>query len=462
MSTTLFWAITFCAICGAGVYSGVKVKSQAGWQTANGELSWLSVAVIMGAFQIGGVSIIGCAQDGFNMGVSGAWYTLIGCLYYLYAAFIWAPAFRRNIPTGSMPDFLKKKYDSKTALTYSYINVLNGIVYVPLQLFTMATVIQMAIPGISLWSSVFVGLGLAALYTAVGGIHAAKVVSRATCFTLYFAVVVACYLIVDRVGGWQALNEVLPASYFSWGNVSGTKIFGWVVAGFFSSAIAQTTVQPMIAARSLKDARLGAVVGGVLAGPIGIFTAIIGMAGKAEEITADSALAFSTTVSVHLHPIFAGIIFGIASLIVATTMSSKMLATSTIMTSIYKIQLKPGCTDHQALRFSRAFTVVYAFVCLIPIALIQKSTLSNLLMYLTMLTGVPMFFPVIAGMFWKKVTKPGAFWAMLSGFAIGLVATVTPAMTKVIPSGLWIVAVGTAVGVAVSLSTQPKVPAAIE
>ena len=116
-----------------------------------------------------------------------AWaYTLIGCLYYLYAAFIWAPAFRKNIPTGSVPDFLRSKYDSKTALTYSYINVFNGIIYVPLQLFTMCTVIQMAIPGISLWGSVVVGLGLAALYTAVGGIHAAKVVGRATWYKISY------------------------------------------------------------------------------------------------------------------------------------------------------------------------------------------------------------------------------------------------------------------------------------
>lgn len=454
--TTLFWAITFCAICGAGVYSGMKVKTQAGWQTGGGTLNWLSVAVIMGAFQIGGVSIIGCAQDGFNMGISGAWYTLIGCLYYLYACFLWAPAFRKNMPTGSVPDFLEKKYSKGTALTYSYINVANGIIYVPLQLFTLSTVVQMAIPGINLWGAVIIGLGLAALYTAVGGIHAAKVVGRATCFSLYIAVVIACYLIVDRSGGWEALNQVLPASYFSWGNVSGTKIFGWIVAGFFSSAIAQTTVQPMVSARSLKDARLGALIGAVIAGPIGIFTAIIGMCGKAGNLTDTASLAFSTTVGHFVHPIFAGIIFGIASLIVATTMSSKMLATSTIMTSIYKIQINKNCTDKQALRFSRTFTVIYAFICLLPIAFVQRSTLSNLLMYLTMLTGVPMFFPVIAGMFWKKVTKQGAFWSMISGFVIGLIATVTPGMTKVIPSGLWIVCVGTIVGVTISLKTQPK------
>lgn len=201
---------------------------------------------------------------------------------------------------------------------------------------------------------------------------------------------------------------------------------------------------------------MGAVAGAVLAGPIGIFTAIIGMSGKALNLTDNAALAFSTTVSTHLNPIFAGVIFGIASLIVATTMSSKMLATSTIMTSIYKIQIKPGCSDGQALKFSRISTVIYAFICLLPIAFIQKSTLSNLLMYLTMLTGVPMFFPVVAGMFWKKVTKSGAFWSMLSGFATGLVVTVIPGLTKVIPSGLWIVGVGTIVGVSISLFTQTE------
>ena len=34
--TSIFWALTFCLICGAGVYSGIKVKTQAGWQTGGG------------------------------------------------------------------------------------------------------------------------------------------------------------------------------------------------------------------------------------------------------------------------------------------------------------------------------------------------------------------------------------------------------------------------------------------
>ncbi len=453
--TTIVWGITFAAICGAGVYSGIKVKSQSGWQSGNGELSWLSVAVIMGAFQVGGVSIIGCAQDGFNMGLSGAWYTLIGCLYYGYAMLFWAPAFRKHIPTGSVPDFLKTKYDKKISLLYSYINVANGIIYVPLQLFTMATVIQMAVPGINLWGAIFIGLGLAALYTAVGGIHAAKVVGRATCFSLYIAVVAACYLIVDKLGGWSVLNETLPPSYFSWTNTSTTKIIGWIAAGFFSSSIAQTTVQPMVAARSLKEARIGAGVGMLIAGPIGIFTAIIGMCGRSQGLTETASLAFATTIDHYCHPIFAGIIFGVASLIVATTMSSKMLATSTIMTSIYKIQIKPDSTDAQALRFSRIFTIIYAFICLIPIVFIQQSTLSNLLMYLTMLTGGPMFFPVIAGLYWKKVTKQGAFWSMLSAFLVGLIVTAL-GLDAVIPSAVYIVSTGAVVGILVSLKTQPE------
>ena len=72
------WIITFCLIIGIGVYAGTKIKSANQWSGGDKTMGALSLGCVFAAWQIGGMAVVGAAQNGYNLGISGAWYSIAG------------------------------------------------------------------------------------------------------------------------------------------------------------------------------------------------------------------------------------------------------------------------------------------------------------------------------------------------------------------------------------------------
>ena len=58
-------------------------------------------------------------------------------------------------------------------------------------------------------------------------------------------------------------------------------LFAWIVGGCISTAVMQAVLQPLLSAKSPEAARVGSILGYVIAAPICFFTAICGMLSKA-------------------------------------------------------------------------------------------------------------------------------------------------------------------------------------
>lgn len=74
-----------------------------------------AVGAVLGAWQIGGMSIVGAAQNGYVMGIAGSWYSIANGLYIL-ALGILAKTMRRNFPSDALPDYLEKRYSVRVAV----------------------------------------------------------------------------------------------------------------------------------------------------------------------------------------------------------------------------------------------------------------------------------------------------------------------------------------------------------
>ena len=72
------WLITFIVVVGIGVYAGTKIKSSNQWSGGDRSLGVISLGCVFAAWQIGGMAIVGAAQNGYNLGISGAWYSIAG------------------------------------------------------------------------------------------------------------------------------------------------------------------------------------------------------------------------------------------------------------------------------------------------------------------------------------------------------------------------------------------------
>lgn len=108
----LTWLITFSIVVGLGIYSGKSIKSANQWTGGDKSMGAISIGCIFAAWQIGGMAIVGAAQNGYNLGISGAWYSIAGSFYFIALAFF-AKIIRTKMPGESVPSYLQTRFDKK-------------------------------------------------------------------------------------------------------------------------------------------------------------------------------------------------------------------------------------------------------------------------------------------------------------------------------------------------------------
>ena len=142
-------------------------------------------------------------------------------------------------------------------------------------------------------------------------------------------------------------------------------------------------------------------------------------------------------------------------MIIAATMATMMLATGTIITNVYKTEINPDVDDAKVLKLSKSITFIFAYLTLIPAFLIPSSSLTNLFLTLQHVAAAPVSFSILAGLMWKKTTKQGAFWSMLTGMITG-VAWMLLGFTDIVEAVYPVVIVTYGVGIVVSLMTYKE------
>ncbi|MDR2529629.1 MAG: hypothetical protein LBD04_11560, partial [Synergistaceae bacterium] len=316
---TVAWAVAFFLVLGAGLYAGRAFSGAMDWSIANKSLSATGVGVVLGAFQIGGISVIGVAQMGFNMGIAGAWYTITGGTYLLIFALI-GGLIRSRMREDSISAFYLNCYGGKVSKLYTYLYLVLGFLYIPIQLFALSTVLVIVIPGLGVTQACVVGLLLCAGYVGFSGMKGARIVGMCTGILAYATIALGCVLAVDKMGGIEGLRAVLPESFFKFSSMPQSQVVGWILVNALGTTAMQAALQPLLAAKDSKAACVGSLIGGCIAVPIGLFTAAIGMAVKAALPETDSAQAFAVGINHFLNPALVGVIFATVTLIIATTL----------------------------------------------------------------------------------------------------------------------------------------------
>ena len=447
------WIVTFVIIVGIGVYSGTKIKSSSQWSGGDKTMGPLTLGCVFAAWQIGGMAVVGAAQNGYNLGVSGAWYSIAGSFYFIALA-IFAKIIRNGMPGDSVPIYLQKRFDTRTSRLYSYAWIVYGFLYIPYQLRTVASIIQIAIPGLNITLAMFIGLTVAVIYTSFSGMRGMSSVGRVVCFGIYILLIIFVLMTLPKFGGFSVMMSELPPEYSSMGNMPTQRIIAWILGGCLSTAVMQSVLQPLLAAKSASAARTGSILGYVLAAPICLLTATCGIFAKASGADlGDGTNAFAYAIRAYSDPAFAGVIFAFATMIIAATMATMMLATGTIITNVYKTEINPQVDDAKVLKLSKIITFVFAYLTLIPAILLPSATLTNVFLTLQHVAAAPVSFAILVGLTWKKCTRQGAFWAMASGMVVG-VAWMLLGLTDMLEAVYPTVLVSYVVGIVVSLATS--------
>ena len=236
------------------------------------------------------------------------------------------------------------------------------------------------------------------------------------------------------MGGIQALVDKVPSDYWVMFKPNSDESFPWLpiilgypVMGVWFWCTDQSMVQPVLAAKDLREGQLGTNFTGwlkILDVVLYILPGIICFALFGDTLENPDE-AYLTMVE-NLFPVgMVGLVFAVLTACLVSTIGSALNALSTVFTmDIYVKKLNPNASQRRINFVGRIVTVIgatIAIVLTVAIDSIKGLNLFNVFQSVLGFIAPPMAAVFVLGIFWKRATTRAANFALTVGTAFCLV-----------------------------------------
>ena len=418
-------AIYFLAIIGIGVWSRKRAGSQNGFFVAHRQGTLPLITGSLVATAIGGSALIVTSQLGYDLGLPGAWWLLVGSVGLVLLGVFFARRVR-GAALYTLPELVEKQYDRRVSLAASILIVIAWIGVVAGQIVAAGSFLSiLGIGSTTFWVVIFTAVVVG--YAILGGQFSIirTDVFQAPIFFIGIFIVLA--LVFSQVGGFEGLKASLPLSYFSFPT---NPTFDWKMLLSFLILFGATYVvgpdmySRLFCAKGEKTAQQSAILAAFLFIPLAFAITLIGMSAKVlyPEISAEGA--FPQVITSVLSPGLSGLVI---AAIIAALMSSAdtcLLSQSVILTEDIIKRVHPALDEKKTVLLTRLSLIGLGFVAL-GLALTLETVYKSLIFAYTVFT-CGLVVPVIAGFYKEKlkVTPRGALAALIGGGIIGLLGQI--------------------------------------
>jgi solute:Na+ symporter, SSS family len=476
-------AIYFVMVIWIGFYLKSKANTSEEFFMAGREMTaWIAGLSFVSA-NLGSLELMGWAGSAYQYGILAAhWYWVGAIPAMLFLGMVMMP-FYYVCKTHSVPGYLKLRFgqgsSTVAAISFAFMTVLMSGV----NMFSMAKVMEIVL-GWDLTFSIVVSSLAVAAYVALGGLRSAIFNEVLQFMLIWGGALLVPILGLIEAGGWTGLQarikaniaaDLIPAGDYThmWrsmghfaDNPMGVHWTGIVFGlGFAISFGYWTTdflvVQRVLAANSLRSARMAPVIGSFFKMAVPFIVILPGLLGLVVLQNPDGThmlLHGENFVAAHagqglhsyndvlplmmvryLTPGLLGL--GITALIAGfmSGMAGNVSAFSAVWTyDIYRPHINKNATDQHYVAIGRWATILGVVVSIAAAYSVQHAP--GIMDYVQALFSffiAPLLGAVLMGMFWTRATKAGGFWGLL----IGTVASISLwAWVKVDPSALRYVA----------------------
>ncbi|MEM7659639.1 MAG: sodium/solute symporter, partial [Bacteroidota bacterium] len=340
-------------------------------------LRWPSIALSTIATNISGYQFLGMMGSAYLYGLAQASLEINAIQGILMAAFIFVPLYLKD-RVITITQYIERRLGERVALAYSVANIaLFATITLGAALFWGAYAAHQVFAEYLAWlhpepvmriAYLILGLGIfSATYTYLGGLSAVVKTDIIQFIILLTGGFVVLFVSIKELGGWDQLyvktpelmHLHLPADHekLPW-----THMFGLFLLNINYWCANQTVMQRSLAARSLKDAQIGLMVGGVMKYVMAVLIvipgiALVGILGDGG--LADPDLAFPTLVKDFLPSGVQGIILCALFASLMSTVDSTFNSLATLFSiDIYQRYLRPKATDAQVVQAGRMTILV--------------------------------------------------------------------------------------------------------
>jgi solute:Na+ symporter, SSS family len=495
----------FCLVLGLGAYLRRFTNTGDEFFMAGREMTaWVAGLSFISA-NLGSLEMMGYAAATYQYGILVAhayWIAAIPAILFL--ALVMMP-FYYICKTHSVPGYLMLRYGegarALSAISFAVMTILmSGI-----NMYSMA-IIMKVILGWDIHFSIWVSSLTVALYVMAGGLLSAIFNEVLQFFLIWIGCLVIPVVGLIETGGWAGMVHRIQTNFpgqdfiHMWrttstftGNPMGIHwtgiVFGWGLAisfGYWTTDF--LVVQRVMAAKDLRSAKLGTVIGAFFKMIVPVIVILPGLlalavlpfhlvpesqAGLPNVHTYNEALPLM--LARYCGPGLLGL--GVTALVAGfmSGMAGNVTAFTTVWTyDIYKPFIRKAGTDAHYVSVGRWCSLIGVFISIGTAYLVMN--FSSIIVYAQVIFVffiVPMFGTVILGMLWKRTTPAAGFWGLLAGIltsfglwawtkidpgALQYVAFSSHAkdMAENVYRAMWSLLVNVVVTVAVSLVTTPK------
>jgi solute:Na+ symporter, SSS family len=446
----LFIGLYLAVIAAVSVWSIRKSKeSPSDYFLANRNLGWFVIGASILASNVGSEHIVGLAGTAAKSGLVMGHYELHSWIILLLG-WVFVPFYMRSM-VYTMPEFLERRFNSRSRILLSVIQLLSYIITkASVTIFAAATVITIFFPGIDFWTAAIILVIVTGVYTVFGGLHAVMYTEAIQAIVLLLGSAVLLFYGLDKVGGWDGLMASMPKEKlnmfpslrdpdFPWAGI----LFASPIVGIWYWCTDQHIVQRCLAARDEKQARRGTIFAAYLKlMPFFIFMIpgliAFALARQGKLHLDDANQAFPTLVRELLPVGLRGLLAGGLLAALMSSLASVYNACSTLFTmDIYK-KIKPEAGNKELVKVGRITTGVVVILGMVWIPLMSKisGVLYQYLQSVQSYLAPPIAAVFLLGVFSKRINAKGAYSAMVIGFIIGVVRIILE-LNKESLSGFW-------------------------
>lgn len=460
----LDWTILvayFVLLIAIGLWASHKQQQAAGKDgnsfLASKSLSWHHIGLSMWGTNVGPSMLIASCSSGFAAGVVSGNYAWYAFVFIALLAFVFAPRYLgENIST--LPEFMGRRFGQGTRSVLAWYTIVTILIsWLALTLFAGGVLIRQIFNIPMFWSALIL-LAISAFFTILGGLRA---VAYTNVYQMTLLIVVSTILTIAGVvklgsgsffDGVGILTDpaVVPSSYWNLFQPLSDPDFPWLpillgypVMGIWFWCTDQSMVQPVLAAKNLREGQKGANFCGwlkILDVVIYIIPGIICFALCKTGIfqttpAADDSYLFMVT---NLFPAgMVGLVMAVLTAALVSTIGSSLNALSTVFTmDIYVKSFNPQANPAAIRRTGHIVTIVGSLVSIVicvAVDLIKDIPLFNIFQSVLSFIAPPMAAVFVMGVFWKRCTALAANITLTFGTALCLLVGI---LYYVMPDGV--------------------------
>jgi len=418
-----FYGLTFLM----ALRIGAKKENVDGYMVANGAIGFGMSAASMTATWIWAASFYAAASSGYKYGLSGALhYGFWGALMILFI-YPFGKRFRELAPQAhTLAEIMHARHGRSSQMILAGSNIVGSVISLMVN-FTAAGALVAVLSPLSFIHGVLIaGFGVLS-YTLWSGFRSSVMTDFGQLIAMILAAVIIIPMIFFTLGGPQLFTEGMPRLNLEQASFFSKTAFLEQGAPFFVAVLAyaignQTIAQRLFAVREdlIKPTFITATVGyGAIVIGLGMLGFLALLAGV-QPMDGDLNNLIPQMAATYLPPFAVGLLFIMVIGSLSSTADSDLAALSAlVMTDIYGKNLARGRPNPTTMLWVGRLTMITATLIGVIFASMKLDILS-MLIFVGALWGA-IVFPVIASLFWNRVTNTAFTSAVAVAFLMFVV-----------------------------------------